>query len=89
MRVHFNAEYGQHLPEDLCLSIANAPTAWEIVPVEGTTFEVLPHIDSDLIAEVSRWLCCALLGCLSVGLRQERGLEMERVPLAQRACKGY
>ena len=54
MRAHFNAEYGQHLPEDLCLSIANAPTAWEIAPVEGTTFEVLPHIDSDLIAEVGR-----------------------------------
>ena len=54
VRAHFNAEYGQHLPEDLCLSIANAPTAWEIAPVEGTTFGVLPHIDSDLIAEVGR-----------------------------------
>ncbi|KJA23410.1 hypothetical protein HYPSUDRAFT_201428 [Hypholoma sublateritium FD-334 SS-4] len=33
---HFNAEYGQHLPVDLqlCFSIANAPTAWEIAPVK-------------------------------------------------------
>lgn len=56
VRAHFNAEYGQYLPEDLCLSIANAPTTWEIIPAGGTTFEVLPHIDNDIIAEVSNCL---------------------------------
>ncbi|KAF8969245.1 autophagy protein Apg17-domain-containing protein [Flammula alnicola] len=51
VRTHFNAEYGQHLPEDLCLCIGNAPTVWEVVPAEGTTLESLPFIDNDLIVE--------------------------------------
>ncbi|KJA21101.1 hypothetical protein HYPSUDRAFT_203287 [Hypholoma sublateritium FD-334 SS-4] len=40
VRAHFNAEYGQHSPEDLhrCFSIANAPTAWEIALMNSTTF---------------------------------------------------
>ena len=52
VRAHFNAEYGQHLPEDLCLCIGNAPTRWEVVPWDGTVPETLPAIDADLIAEV-------------------------------------
>lgn len=52
VRSHFNAEYGLHLPEDLCLCIGNSPTRWEVVPWEGSSLEVLPSIDADLIADV-------------------------------------
>ena len=52
VRTHFNTEYGQHLPVDLCLCIGNSPTRWEVVPWDGTTPETLPAIDADLIAEV-------------------------------------
>ncbi|KXN91701.1 Autophagy-related protein 17 [Leucoagaricus sp. SymC.cos] len=48
----FNAEYGVHLPEDICLCIGNPPTKWEVVPLQGDTLEVLPHIDEDLLSEV-------------------------------------
>jgi len=51
VRAHFNAEYGQHLPEDLCLCIGNSPTRWEVVPWDGTTPETLPAIDADLLTE--------------------------------------
>ncbi|KAF8150780.1 autophagy protein Apg17-domain-containing protein [Crassisporium funariophilum] len=51
VRTHFNAEYGLHLPEDLCLCIANAPTRWEVVPWQGAAMEVLPCIDADLIKD--------------------------------------
>jgi autophagy-related protein 17 len=52
VRSHFNAEYGLHLPEDLCLCIGNSPTRWQVVPWEGSSLEVLPSIDMDLIADV-------------------------------------
>ena len=52
VRNHFNAEYGAHLPEDICLCIGNPPTKWEVVPWEGDTLEVLPEIEPDLLAEV-------------------------------------
>ena len=52
VRSHFNAEYGLHLPEDLCLCIGNSPTRWEVVPSEGSSLEVLPSIDADLIPDV-------------------------------------
>ncbi|KIM39971.1 hypothetical protein M413DRAFT_446875 [Hebeloma cylindrosporum] len=51
VRAHFNAEYGQHLPEDLCLCIGNSPTRWEVVPWDGTTPETLPDIDRDILTE--------------------------------------
>ncbi|KAF8199671.1 autophagy protein Apg17-domain-containing protein [Pholiota molesta] len=51
VRDHFNVEYGQYLPEDLCLCIGNSPTTWEVVPSQGTELEVLPEIDNDLIVE--------------------------------------
>jgi autophagy-related protein 17 len=54
VRDHFNVEYGQYLPEDLCLCIGNSPTTWEVVPSQGTELEVLPEIDNDLIVEVRR-----------------------------------
>ncbi|KAJ7931431.1 hypothetical protein B0H13DRAFT_1857841 [Mycena leptocephala] len=54
VREHFNSEHGAHLPEDICLCIGNSPTRWEVVPWHGEEFEVLPEIEPDLIAEVSR-----------------------------------
>ncbi|KAF5327436.1 hypothetical protein D9619_004192 [Psilocybe cf. subviscida] len=51
LRENFNVEYGQHLPEDLCLCIGNAPTKWEILPWQGSEAESLPFIDNDLVAE--------------------------------------
>ena len=54
VRNHFNAEYGAHLPEDICLCIGNPPTKWEVVPWEGDTLEVLPEIEPDLLAEVKK-----------------------------------
>lgn len=52
VRAHFNAEYGSHLPEDICLCIRNEPTKWEVEPSEGSYPEVLPFIANDLIAGV-------------------------------------
>lgn len=51
VRNHFNAQYGAHLPEDICLCIGNPPTKWEVVPWEGDTLEVLPEIEPDLLVE--------------------------------------
>ncbi|KAF7375009.1 Kinase activator [Mycena sanguinolenta] len=51
VREHFNSEHGAHLPEDLCLCIGNSPTKWEVVPWHGEEPEVLPEIESDLIAQ--------------------------------------
>ncbi|KAJ3510117.1 hypothetical protein NLJ89_g4851 [Agrocybe chaxingu] len=53
VRAHFNAEYGSHLPDDLCLCISDPPTRWEVAPLDGTSPEVLPEIDRDIIAEAS------------------------------------
>ncbi|KAF4613592.1 hypothetical protein D9613_007894 [Agrocybe pediades] len=50
VRERFNVEYGDSLPLDLCLYVANSPTRWEIVPCEGSAPEIIPSIDSDLIA---------------------------------------
>ena len=52
VRAHFNAEYGSHLPEDICLCIRNEPTKWEVIPSEGSYSEVLPFIANDLLAGV-------------------------------------
>jgi autophagy-related protein 17 len=52
VRRRFNAEYGAHLPEDICLCIGNPPTKWEVVPWGGDSPELLPHIDEDLLSEV-------------------------------------
>ncbi|THH31718.1 hypothetical protein EUX98_g2488 [Antrodiella citrinella] len=49
-RERFNAEYGDHLPSDVCLSIQNVPTRWEIIPWNNEPIETLPEIDSDLLA---------------------------------------
>lgn len=53
MREDFNAEHGQHIPEDICLCIENPPTRWNVVPREGDMRETLPEVDSDLLAQVS------------------------------------
>lgn len=54
VRRRFNAEYGAHLPEDICLCIGNPPTRWEVAPWPGDSLEILPRIDEDLLVEV--WL---------------------------------
>ncbi|KAH8100023.1 autophagy protein Apg17-domain-containing protein [Cristinia sonorae] len=51
-RERFNAEYGDHLPSDVCLSIQNPPTRWEVVPWNHEPIESLPEMDSDLLTEV-------------------------------------
>ncbi len=51
-RVQFNAEHGEHLPEDVCLSIQNTPTRWEILPWNHEPVETLPDIDDDLLQQV-------------------------------------
>ena len=61
MRRRFNTEYGAHLPEDICLCIGNSPTRWEVVPWPGDSPEVLPHIDDDLLMEVSNQLSSLVL----------------------------
>ncbi|XP_006459322.1 hypothetical protein AGABI2DRAFT_184045 [Agaricus bisporus var. bisporus H97] len=54
VRRRFNAEYGAHLPEDICLCIGNPPTRWEVVPWPGDSLELLPRIDEDLLVEARR-----------------------------------
>ncbi|KZT22417.1 hypothetical protein NEOLEDRAFT_1071676 [Neolentinus lepideus HHB14362 ss-1] len=51
VRQEFNAEHGQYLPSDLCPSIENPPTKWEIVSYNGEPEEVLPDVDNDLLVE--------------------------------------
>ena len=51
-----NAFYTLHsvnLPDDLCLSITNLPTKWEVRPISGESLEVLPEVENDLIEQVS------------------------------------
>ncbi|KAF8841788.1 hypothetical protein BDN67DRAFT_966676 [Paxillus ammoniavirescens] len=52
VRDDFNNEHGAHIPTDICLCIENPPTRWEVVPWAGDTREVLPEIDSDILAQV-------------------------------------
>lgn len=91
VRTHFNAEYGQHLPEDLCLCIGNAPTRWEVVPWDGTTLETLPFIDADLITEVGIYLVYLIetSDWLIYFHRQRRVWAMEKDLSVQRVCKRY
>ena len=60
VRAHFNAEYGSHLPEDICLCIRNEPTKWEVTPLEGSYSEVLPFIANDLLEEARLTSDCKL-----------------------------
>ncbi|TCD70232.1 autophagy- protein 17 [Steccherinum ochraceum] len=52
-RESFNAEYGDHLPSDVCLSIQNLPTRWEVVPWNHEPIETLPEVDADLLKEAN------------------------------------
>ncbi|KAJ7284894.1 autophagy protein Apg17-domain-containing protein [Mycena rebaudengoi] len=56
VRDRFNSEHGAHLPEDICLCIANSPTRWEVLPWHGEELEVLPAVDPDLIAQAKERL---------------------------------
>jgi autophagy-related protein 17 len=62
LREAFKNEHGDHLPNDLCLSIENAPTRWALIPVpfeanpddpglKRGEREVLPDIDLELLIE--------------------------------------
>ena len=53
-RDKFSSEHGEHLPEDLCLSIQNPPTRWEVVPWNHESVESLPEIEDDLLREVKQ-----------------------------------
>ncbi|KAG0705672.1 autophagy-related protein 17 [Suillus ampliporus] len=56
VREDFNAEHGQHIPEDICLCIENPPTRWEVGPREGDVRESLPEVESDLLAQAKEKL---------------------------------
>lgn len=56
LREAFYAEHGPHLPDDLCLCVANLPTKWEVGPAFDEASEDLPLIDEDLLADVRNWL---------------------------------
>ncbi|KAF5381981.1 hypothetical protein D9615_004304 [Tricholomella constricta] len=62
VRSLFNAEYGAHLPEDICLCVGNAPTRWEVVPRSGDALDFLPVIDSDLITQAKDHIQAELEG---------------------------
>jgi len=53
LRRHFNEEYGEHLPDDLCLSIGNQPTRWDVAALPGEIIETLPEIPQDMVRDVS------------------------------------
>ena len=63
LRVAFNEAHGDYLPMDVCLSIANMPTRWHVVPEESDEVEETAlDIDANVLSEVS-WMI-ALLGTL-------------------------
>ncbi|EJD06985.1 uncharacterized protein FOMMEDRAFT_165630, partial [Fomitiporia mediterranea MF3/22] len=66
LREGFFAEHGNHLPTDLCTSVSNMPTKWEVGPAPGETLEELPSIDEDLIVEAARRMELAKDGTESV-----------------------
>jgi len=66
LRAEFNAEQGPYLPADICLTIENMPTRWNVVPVREDDLEVsriidsgyrdeyrevIPEVDNDLLIE--------------------------------------
>ncbi|KAH7912803.1 autophagy protein Apg17-domain-containing protein [Hygrophoropsis aurantiaca] len=53
VREDFNAEHGGHIPADICLCIETPPTRWEVTPWDGDVRETLPHIDNDLLVQLS------------------------------------
>ena len=52
-REEFNSAHGEHLPDDLCLSIQNPPTRWRVLPESDESIEILPEIDGDLLRQVT------------------------------------
>jgi autophagy-related protein 17 len=65
LRDAFKAEHGEHLPDDLCLAVENAPTRWDVAPApwpallgladgaarEPAEVETVPEVDADLLAD--------------------------------------
>lgn len=58
-REAFYTSHGANLPDDLCLSITNIPTKWEVIAVPGDSLEVLPEIEDDLLVQVRMASTCA------------------------------
>lgn len=52
MRVAFNEAHGDYLPVDVCLSIANLPTRWRVVPEGEGGEEEAVDVDADILNEV-------------------------------------
>ena len=54
LRVAFNEAHGDYLPMDVCLSIADMPTRWHVVPEESDEVEESAlDIDANVLSEVS------------------------------------
>ncbi|KAI5120103.1 hypothetical protein M0805_002187 [Coniferiporia weirii] len=54
LRETFWSAHGNHLPDDLCLCVANIPTKWDVGPALGESPEELPVVDEDLLVEATR-----------------------------------
>ncbi|KAI0087279.1 autophagy protein Apg17-domain-containing protein [Irpex rosettiformis] len=51
LRVVFNEAHGDYLPMDVCLSIANMPTRWQVMPESDQIEESALDIDTDILSE--------------------------------------
>ncbi|KAI0693127.1 autophagy protein Apg17-domain-containing protein [Cytidiella melzeri] len=51
LRNAFNEAHGEYLPVDVCLSIANMPTRWQVIPTSDELEETSPEIDVDILSE--------------------------------------
>ncbi len=88
VRAHFNAEYGSHLPEDICLCIGNAPTRWEVIPWQDSSPEVLPFIPKDLIIDVRLFILTTSCEWQPIDYcRLEIELDIHPSRLVQRVCE--
>jgi hypothetical protein len=84
MRNAFKDAYGKDLPEDVCLSMADMPTRWQVIPEKSGPEETLADIDADILADVS--LMSGYLRDLTHGarlfIRLLVGFRPQRAPLA-------
>ena len=69
-RVEFNTEHGNHLPADLCLSIQNPPTRWEILTYNNESLEEIPMVENDLLVEADARVATAAGNARAMGSSQ-------------------